>query len=300
MSDDPRPPGQEPTPSTPPPGWYPDGSGTSRWWDGTQWGESAPVPAPPTQAPPTIPTPTWQSPVAAAPTSGVQPAAQPYSAGTGAAVLDAGAAFSYGWKKFQEYAKEFIVMVLVVAGISLIGILVAFVALLPAMSGNTTGAVIGSVLYLVALVATVAVSFVVQAGVFRAGLGVTRGIAPSLKMLTDTENLGTYVVTVLLIAVAATVGFVLCILPGFAVMFFTAYAPLIALDKGVGPVDAIKQSVDLVKVNLGPVFVILLLTYAVYYVGSLACYVGLIVSIPVALVMLTYSYRALNNETVVA
>ncbi|CAN5415750.1 hypothetical protein BH10ACT3_BH10ACT3_05140 [soil metagenome] len=52
------------------------------------------------------------------------------------------------------------------------------------------------------------------------------------------------------------------------------------------------------KNNLGPVFLTLLLSYAVYYIGSLACYVGLVVSIPVALVMITYSYRALSNEAV--
>ena len=90
----------------------------------------------------------------------------------------------------------------------------------------------------------------------------------------------------------------LCILPGIAVLFFTAYAPLIALDKGVGPVDAIRRSVDMVKDNLGQVFLLLLLAYAVYYLGSLACYVGLLVSIPVALVMITYSYRVLEGEPV--
>ena len=32
------------TSSTPPPGWYPDGAGGQRWWDGAQWvGSSAPA-----------------------------------------------------------------------------------------------------------------------------------------------------------------------------------------------------------------------------------------------------------------
>ena len=35
------PPGQQPVPTTPP-GWYPDAAGTTRWWDGQQWGPSAP------------------------------------------------------------------------------------------------------------------------------------------------------------------------------------------------------------------------------------------------------------------
>jgi len=30
------------TPQSSPPGWYDDGSGQQRWWDGTQWGQYAP------------------------------------------------------------------------------------------------------------------------------------------------------------------------------------------------------------------------------------------------------------------
>jgi uncharacterized membrane protein len=294
MTDDPDLPTTPSTPSTPAPGWYVDSTGVTRWWDGANWGEAARVaPTPPV---PPSPAGTWPDTTSATPGGYTPPPAQPYGAPV---TLDTGAAFSYGWKKFQEYAKEFIIMVVVVALITLVGVLVAFVALLPALSGSTTGAVIGWILYSLAIVAVIAISFVVQAGIFRAGLGVTQGIAPSLSMLTQTTNLGTYIATVLLVSLAYLVGFVLCILPGLAVLLFTAYAPLIALDKGVGPVDAIKQSVEMVRNNLGQVFVLLLLAYAVYYIGSLACYVGLVVSIPVALVMITYSYRVINGEPIV-
>jgi uncharacterized membrane protein len=119
-------------------------------------------------------------------------------------------------------------------------------------------------------------------------------------MLVSREHLGTYLGTTLLMGLGYFVGFLLCIIPGFVFLFFTAYAPLIALDKGLGPVDAIKESIELVRNNAGKVFVILLLVYAVQYLGQLACYVGVIVSIPVGLVMLAYSYRALTNDTVVA
>jgi uncharacterized Tic20 family protein len=39
-------PGQQPghQPGQPPPGWYPDQQGAMRWWDGQQWGATAPVP----------------------------------------------------------------------------------------------------------------------------------------------------------------------------------------------------------------------------------------------------------------
>ncbi len=41
-----------PTAAGPVAGWYPDGSGATRWWDGTQWGQIAPAAAP---APPCTP-----------------------------------------------------------------------------------------------------------------------------------------------------------------------------------------------------------------------------------------------------
>lgn len=265
---------------SPPPGWYPDSQGVVRWWDGQQWGAAAPGPA-------------TTSPAAQLPS---QQPATPYHAGP--TQLDAGAAFSYSWKKFQEHWKEFVLMVLVVALVSLAGVVLALLALVPAMSGDSTSAVVGWIAYSAVMLVVLAISFVVQAGIYRAGLGVTQGAAPSLGMLVQRTNLGTYIGTVLLVAVASTIGMFLCILPGIAVLFFTAYAPLIALDKGVGPVDAIRRSVDMVKDNLGQVFLLLLLAYAVYYLGSLACYVGLLVSIPVALVMITYSYRVLEGEPV--
>lgn len=38
-------------PQAPPPGWYPDPSGTTRYWDGQQWGPTAPAsPQQPEQA----------------------------------------------------------------------------------------------------------------------------------------------------------------------------------------------------------------------------------------------------------
>ncbi len=257
-----------------PPGWYTDPNGTTRWWDGSAWGAAA----------------------------GEVPAAQPYQPGGVAGVprLDAGEAFSYGWKKFTEHWQAFVVMVLVVGLISMVSGLIVFLGFLPATSGNSTAAAVGVVLTIALMVAYMAINFIVQAGVLRAGLAVTQGEAPRLSMLFEMTNMGTYIGTTLLISLAAFVGFILCFLPGIAVVVFCAYAPFIALDRGVGPVDAIRQSIDMVKSNLGPVLLVLLLSYAVYYVGVLACYVGLLASIPVALVMLAHSYRAISGEVVAA
>ena len=154
------------------------------------------------------------------------------------------------------------------------------------------------VLSLVVSVAVYVISSIVQAGVYRAGLGVTKGVAPSISQLTETENIGPYILTQILVGIGLIIGFVLCILPGIIWLIFTAYAGIIALDKGTDPVESIKQSINHVKDNFGQVFLILLVSYIVYVVGACLCGIGLLVSVPVALVAMVYSYRALNNEAV--
>ena len=74
MSDGPQ------DPQSTPPGWYTDPSGTTRWWDGTQWGQAAAETPPTPPAPPTPPpTPPLPPTPPGAPTGGFAPQpAQPY------------------------------------------------------------------------------------------------------------------------------------------------------------------------------------------------------------------------------
>jgi uncharacterized membrane protein len=152
---------------------------------------------------------------------------------------------------------------------------------------------------LVAAVGYVAVS-IVQAGVWRAGLAATRGEAPSPTMLIETDNIVPYILTQILVGIGVFIGFILCVIPAIIWLIFVAYAPILALDKGLSPGEAIKTSIDWVKGKFGEVFLILLVAYLVQFVGACFCGVGLLVSTPVSLVAIVYSYRALNNETVVA
>jgi uncharacterized membrane protein len=66
------------------------------------------------------------------------------------------------------------------------------------------------------------------------------------------------------------------------------------------PVEAIKTSISWVKDNFAQVFVILLVCAIVYVAGAILCGVGLLFTAPIALVAITYSYRALTNEPVVS
>ena len=266
-------------------------------------GGGAPPPPPPPGggAPPPPPPPGGGYPPAAPPPPGGggfgggynQPPAQPYGGGNEVPRLDVGAAVSYGWKKFQENVGPFILLVLAVF-VALIVLNIVQAVLTPNSSGFLT--VIWTILLSVVVFI---VSFIVQAGVYRAGLGVTRGEEPKIAMLTDTTNIVPFILTVVVVGLGAFVGFILCILPGIAWLIFTAYAPILALDKGVGPGEAISTSIGWVKDNFGQVFLLLLVAWVIYVAGAIVCLVGLLVSIPVALVAIIYSYRALNQEPVV-
>lgn len=223
------------------------------------------------------------------------PPAQPYSGGGGEMPqLDVGSAIGYGWKKFTENVGPFVILML--AAFAAI-VVIAFIQNL--ITPNNPSSFIGLIWSAVVGVVAYVLTFIAQTGVFRAGLGVTRGQAPSVSMLTQTDNIVPYFLTVLLVGLGFFVGLVLCILPGIIWLILTAYAPILALDKGMDPIEAISTSINWVKDNFGKVFVILLVSYIVYVAGACLCGVGLLVSVPVALVAMIYSYRALNNEPVV-
>lgn len=277
----PPPPGGTPPPPPPPGGGTPPpppGGGTP-----------PPPPVPPAGGPP----PPGGGGYGGPPGGFTPPPAQPYGGGGEVPRLEVGSAISYGWKKFTENVGPFIILMIAVF-VAFIVISIIQSVLTPDSSG------------FLALVWTAAISVIgyiitsiVQAGVFRAGLGVTKGEAPSVSQLVDTTNIANYILTVILVGLGFFVGFILCIVPGLIWLVFTAYAPIVALDKGLGPVEAITTSLNWVKDNFGQVFLILLVSYIVYIVGACLCGVGLLVSVPVALVAMVYSYRALNNEVVV-
>ena len=114
---------------------------------------------------------------------GGPPPAQPYGSGGNMPQLDVGAAVSYGWTKFQQYAKEFIILVLAVFLATVVVSLVAFLVILPAVASDS--AILSAILWSLMSVLVMAVAFIVQAGVYRAGLEVTKGRAPALTMLTN-------------------------------------------------------------------------------------------------------------------
>jgi uncharacterized membrane protein len=139
-----------------------------------------------------------------------------------------------------------------------------------------------------------------QAAVIRGGLMIANGHRLQLGQMFNFDKVGTVVVASIIVGIATSVGFYLCILPGVVVMIFTAFYLFFIIDKNLGAWDSIMASFNLVKENFGEVFLLLLGVLAAYIVGAALCGIGLLVTAPVALLALTYGFRKLQNEPVAA
>lgn len=102
----------------------------------------------------------------------------------------------------------------------------------------------------------------------------------------------------IVLSVLTTIGTILCILPGIAVMFLTWLTLYFVVGKGEDAFTGIKSSVQLTVANFGQVLLLAILSIGCMLLGVLACCVGVIVAYPVITVAAAYTFRALQSEPV--
>ena len=229
-----------------------------------------------------------------------------------------GSAFTYGWLKFQQNVGPIILATLaILVGVAIIEVL-SFVITggISAAGGSRSGydsngnytydsgnRVLGLLALLVSLLfalVSAALGFLVQAAIIRGALDITYGRQVTVRSMTQGLNLVQVVIASVLLAIATTIGFVLCIIPGFVVMFFTIYTLYFVVDKDMPALEAIPASIRMVNRNLGTLIGFFLAAVLAYVVGALLCLVGLLVAIPVIVIAQAYTYRTLQGESVAA
>lgn len=164
---------------------------------------------------------------------------------------------------------------------------------------SSGGGFFASLLALALMMFVVAVvGFMMQAGIIRGALQITYGRELTVGTTFSFTNLGAVVVAALLIAVMSSVGFLLCYVPGLIVIFFTQYTMFFLVDKDMTALEAIKASASFVNRHLGTMVGFYIATAIAYFVGTLLCYVGLLLAVPVVIIAQTYAYRTLQGEQV--
>jgi uncharacterized membrane protein len=215
------------------------------------------------------------------------PSPPPFRPPYGGGGYSVGNAFSYGWTKFIQNLAQ-----VLVAAVVLVVVLVAVQAI-----GYVLGR--GIVLQWLFGLASWIVTMIVSAGLVRGALDVTEGRQLDPRTLLTPHKLGDVVVASLLTGIATFVGFILLVIPGLLVMFFTSYTLYFLMDRqGLGAIDAIKASFEFTKTNAADVILWFLLSLAAWFVGALLCGVGLVVAVPVVLLGTAYTYKTLDNQPV--
>lgn len=109
-----------------------------------------------------------------------------------------------------------------------------------------------------------------------------------------------YVLTILLFSVMFIVGLVLLIVPGIIVALVFGMCVYLVMDRGLGPIEALKESARITKGSRWKLFLLGLAIAGINIVGLLALVIGLLVTVPVTILAGVHAYRVLSQAPAAA
>lgn len=206
---------------------------------------------------------------------GDYPAAQP--------TFNVGDALNFGWIRFKDNAGVWIGIVV------LFGVVSALLSFLGGGFGNES---VGFRTFLFSLISVVA-GWYLQAAIVRGSLDEVDGRKPGFDAFFQLPNIGPILLTALLVTLLAAVGFILLIIPGLIVMFLSYFSTHFVVDRKLPVIENIKSSWSVISKNVGPLLLLALAVVGLNIVGALLCGIGLLVTLPVTSIAVTYAYRTL-------
>lgn len=203
---------------------------------------------------------------------------------TGGASPDAGAALSYGWKKFQENVGGLLAVILIP--------LVAQLIL------SAVGAVFDSIVMQLLLSAvSYVVSLMLAIGIFNAALMITSGQRVDVGQAFSSDRWGEWILFSFVFGLMVGIGVLFCLVGALVVLAFFGLAPYYFLDQRMGLGDSLSASLEKTRSTSG-LPIAIALTVLVGALGVILCIIGLFVTMPIAYVGVAFLYRHVNNQPV--
>ncbi len=109
-----------------------------------------------------------------------------------------------------------------------------------------------------------------------------------------------YLFAIILFNLIFLAGFLLLIIPGIYLAIKFWFFDYFIIDKGLGPIKALKRSSAITNGHKWNLFVFLLMLFGINLLGSLALVIGLFITIPITLLAVAFVYRKLLAQTEVA
>ncbi|MFN3624860.1 MAG: DUF975 family protein [Hyphomicrobium sp.] len=102
--------------------------------------------------------------------------------------------------------------------------------------------------------------------------------------------LGAHILT----TIAVLLGLVAFIIPGVILGVGLSFVPYLVVERGLGPIEAIKESWRITKGHKWQLFLLLLALLGLNLLGFLALIVGIFVAVPISMIAFTHAYRTLT------
>ncbi len=142
------------------------------------------------------------------------------------------------------------------------------------------------------------ISMLITLGMIRIGLKVYAGEKFEIAEMfyCRGEQFLNYIVATILYLLAVLAGLILLIVPGIILIIRMGLYGYLIVDKKMGIIDSLKESMRLTKGNALNLFLFWFVLLGVLILGFLAIIVGLLVAIPVTLLAYVFVYRYLEGK----
>lgn len=135
--------------------------------------------------------------------------------------------------------------------------------------------------------------FIISVGVIKGLIEISRGKKVTIETFKSVAPYTLKFIAVqILMMLIILGGFILFIIPGVIFSIKYMFAPYLVADKGLGPIEALKESARMTDGVKWDIVGFLVATTMLAYLGILALFVGLLVTLPVA----TVAYILLYNQ----
>ena len=198
-----------------------------------------------------------------------------------------GEAVKFGWNKIKENFWNLVLITLIWLAISAVF--------------NSTGKSLEKNMPMLSFVVNLCgtlVNMVITLGMIKIGLKIYAGekFEISEMFYYRREQLLNYIVASILYFLAVLAGLILLIVPGIILIIRMGLYSYLIVDKKMGIIDSLKESMRLTKGNTLDLFLFWFILLGILLLGFLALIVGILVAIPVTLLAYVFIYRYLESK----
>jgi len=149
-------------------------------------------------------------------------------------------------------------------------------------------------LYPVLILAILSASAWMLGGIYNAAFKQIRGEQIAVgDLFSGGQYFGRILGALLLIAIAANIGGIFCLIPGLIVYGLTFLTYPMIVEGGKGTIDAIKASIEVTKRDWIMFTIFAVALYLIAIAGSLACGIGVLATLPLLFLSQALAYRDL-------